>query len=514
MASVLFLSRRRNRMKPLVLCILDGVGIRETESHNAWKEAKTPFFDSLKLSAKLDASGVAVGLMAGQMGNSEVGHMNIGAGRVVKQLLPQINDAVAEGTLNRLPHFQHFVKTLKETGGACHLWGLLSPGGVHAHQDHLVSLALSLAHEGIKVWWHVVADGRDTPPKSILNYVKDIREKLAGDSASDRVHFATFSGRYYAMDRNQNGDRTELAFNAIVHGEGETATTLEEGIQQSYDAGKTDEFILPTVLGNYSGIQKGDAILFGNFRADRVRQLAGALMLPMFDLFDRELPPLSLAMGLSEYSQELNQVIESLFPPQKLDHVLGKVLEENNLRQLRLAETEKYAHVTFFFDGGEEHKYENDTRILVPSPAVATYDLQPEMSAEEVSYQLISQLDKTDVVIMNYANGDMVGHTGVEEAAIQAVETLDHEVSRIWKEIQKRDGTLLITADHGNCEKMAEENGLPFTAHTTNPVPLWILSNEKVEMKRTLGKLADIAPTILKLLNIKQPEEMTGESLV
>ncbi|MHA1549918.1 MAG: 2,3-bisphosphoglycerate-independent phosphoglycerate mutase, partial [Alphaproteobacteria bacterium] len=465
-------------MKPLVLCILDGVGIRKEETHNAWKLAKTPFLDSLKLSATLEASGVAVGLMAGQMGNSEVGHMNTGAGRVVKQLLPKINDAVAEGTLSRLPNFEKLIKTLKETGGACHLWGLLSDGGVHAHQDHLISVALSIAREGIKVWWHVVTDGRDTPPKSAQKYVAEMKEKLAQDSASKLIQFATISGRYYAMDRNQNADRTESAFNAMVFAEGEEGKSVDETIEKSYKAEKNDEFILPTVLDGYKGMKKGDAIFFANFRADRVRQIAGALTSPNFDLFERELPEWAMCLGMAEYSQELSQVIEVLFPAEKIENVLGKVLEQNNLRQLRLAETEKYAHVTFFFDGGEERKYENDIRILVPSPAVATYDEQPEMSADEVSHQLITQLDKTDVVIMNYANGDMVGHTGIESAAIRAVETLDKEVARIWKEIQKRGGTLLITADHGNCEKMMDKNGDPFTAHTTAPVPFWILSDE------------------------------------
>lgn len=499
--------------KPLVLCILDGVGIRKEESHNAWKEANTPFFDSLGEYATVDAAGAAVGLMPGQMGNSEVGHMNIGAGRVVKQLLPRINDAAAEGTLNRLPAFKKLIETLKNTGGNCHLWGLLSPGGVHAHQDHLLALAFAVAREGIKVWWHVVTDGRDTPPKSALEYIAQINEKLEADSAAEKIQFATVSGRYDAMDRNQNGDRTQKAFEAMVNAKGETASTLESAVQQSYDVDKTDEFIAPTVIANYDGVKEGDAIIFGNFRADRVRQLAGALTHPSFDLFDREIPKWSLAIGMAEYSKELNQTIETLFPPEQIDHVLGEVVANAGLSQIRLAETEKYAHVTFFFDGGEEKKYENDTRVLVPSPAVATYDEQPEMSAPEVTEQLIRSLDK-DVIIMNYANGDMVGHTGVEAAAIKAVETLDVEIKKVWKAVKANGGTLIITADHGNCEKMQEENGTPFTAHTTNPVPLWILSEDNIAFKRTHGKLADIAPTILKLLKIEQPEEMTGEALI
>lgn len=502
------------KSSPLVLCILDGIGIRKDSHHNAWKEAKTPFLDSLGDYATIDAAGAAVGLMAGQMGNSEVGHMNIGAGRVVKQLLPKINDAVAEGTLNRLPAFKKCVETLKNTGGNCHLWGLLSPGGVHAHQDHLLGLALAVAREGIKVWWHVVTDGRDTAPKSALEYIAQINEKLDSDSAAEKIQFATVTGRYDAMDRNQNADRTQKAFEALVYAKGDKMPTLEAAVQASYDAGKTDEFVAPTVLGDYDGVKAGDAIIFGNFRADRVRQLAGALTHPSFDLFDREIPKWSMALGMAEYSKELNQVIETLFPAEKIDHVLGEVISEAGLSQVRLAETEKYAHVTFFFDGGEEKKYENDIRVLVPSPAVATYDEQPEMSASEVTEQLIRSLGNTDVIIMNYANGDMVGHTGIESAAITAVETLDTEVKKVWEAVKAKGGTLVITADHGNCEKMQEKDGTPFTAHTTNPVPLWVLSENEVPFKRTHGKLADIAPTVLKLLKIEQPEEMTGESLI
>ncbi len=500
--------------KLLVLCILDGVGIRNETSHNAWKLAKTPFLDSLGKFATIEASGTAVGLMAGQMGNSEVGHMNIGAGRVVKQLLPKINDTVAENTLSRLKPFQKLIETLQNTGGACHLWGMLSDGGVHSHQDHLLAMAMALARENIKVWWHVVADGRDTPPKSILKFVAEIKEKLAHDSASKNINFATLSGRYFAMDRNQNSEKTEKTFNSIVFAEDEKANSLEEAIEENYQKKITDEFFEPTILGDFPGVMDGDAVLFGNFRADRVRQIAGALTLPSFDLFEREIPKWSACVGVSEYSSELNQVIETLFPAEKIENVFGKVIAENGLSQIRLAETEKYAHVTFFFDGGEEKKYEKDIRVIVPSPVVATYDEKPEMSANEITEQLIRSLDKTDVVIMNYANGDMVGHTGIEKSSIIAMEKLDSELKKAWEAVQKAGGTMIITADHGNCEKMQEKDGTPFTAHTINPVPLWILSNEKIELKRTFGKLADIAPTMLKLLEIKQPEEMTGESIV
>ncbi|MHA1540959.1 MAG: 2,3-bisphosphoglycerate-independent phosphoglycerate mutase [Alphaproteobacteria bacterium] len=500
--------------KPLVLCILDGVGIRDETTHNSWKLAKTPFFDSLGKFTTIEASGSAVGLMAGQMGNSEVGHMNIGAGRVVKQLLPKINDAVESGTLSQLPLFKELIETLKNTGGACHLWGLLSDGGVHSHQNHLLEIAISLARKNIKVWWHVVADGRDTAPKSIAKFIAKMKEKIATDSAGNNINFATLSGRFFAMDRNQNADRTEKTFNSIVFGEGNNAENIEDAIKENYENNITDEFFESTILGNYNGIKNGDAILFGNFRADRVRQIAGALCSPNFDLFERQIPEFSMTVGLAEYSQELNKNLKTLFPAEKVENVFGEIIAENGLSQLRLAETEKYAHVTFFFDGGEERKYENDTRILVPSPAVATYDEQPEMSASELTEQLIRFAPKNDVVIMNYANGDMVGHTGNEKSAIIAVETLDKEVKKCWEEISKLGGKMIITADHGNCEKMQEKDGTPFTAHTINPVPLWILSNDKVELKRTHGKLADIAPTMLKLLNIKQPEEMTGESLI
>ncbi len=494
--------------KPLVLCILDGVGINKSAEHNAVKEANTPNLDRMMTEypmVELSASGGDVGLPKGQMGNSEVGHMNIGAGRVVKQLLPRIEEALETDTLKDNETF----KKLSNTEGACHVVGLMSPGGVHSHQKHIIYMANALAASGTKVILHGILDGRDTPPQSAMDFMNEIKAELA-----EGIIFGTLSGRYYTMDRNNNWDRIEKAYNAMIMGIADnTAADTTEAIEKSYGEGITDEFMLPTVIGEYNGINDGDTLLIANYRADRVRQIATALVAPEFEGFERkQVINFAAKIGMASYSEALDSYFETLFPPQKLENILGKVLADNGLKQLRLAETEKYAHVTFFFNGGEEAQFEGEGRTLIESPAVATYDLKPEMSAVEITDALEKEIDQYDVIIMNYANGDMVGHTGSEPAAIIAMETVDQCVARVEKMVNDRGGKLLITADHGNCEKMMED-GKPLTAHTTSPVPFIVIGAGDVTLAEN-GKLADIAPTMLTLLDVEIPSEMTGKSLV
>ena len=504
------------KIKPVVLCILDGWGYNPSKVGNAIELAQTPNWHRMLKEYPhnlIEASGEAVGLPEGQMGNSEVGHTNIGAGRVVMQLLGMIEQSIKNDTLKDNEYLKEFVETVKSNGGACHLLGLLSDGGVHAHIKHIIALAKAIETSGIKIYFHAITDGRDTPPSSAVQYMEEF---LNATKELSNLTVATVSGRYYAMDRNKTWDRTKLAYDAMV--EGKTInkfTNPIDAIKESYANGKTDEFIVPTAFEGYNGMTDGDGVLIANFRADRVRQIADALANPEFNQFERDkVVKFSALLGMAEYSVELDKFYKTLFPAQALKNIFGEVIAKEGLCQLRIAETEKYAHVTFFFNGGEEKTFNCEERILIPSPAVATYDLKPEMSAYEITENLEKVIaeDKFDVIIVNYANGDMVGHTGIEEAAQKAAVAIDNCIARLEKAVLAKHGVLLITADHGNAEKMLDENGKPFTAHTTNPVEVILIGMDNVkELKR--GKLADIAPTLLKILEIKQPTEMTGKSL-
>ena len=506
------------RPRPVVLCILDGWGHREEGDHNAIRNGHTPVWDRFIRECPntlLATSGASVGLPEGQMGNSEVGHMNLGGGRVVMQDLPRIDAAVEDGSLAVAPPLRSFADKVKAAGGTVHLMGLLSPGGVHSHQDHIAALAHSLSSQGLTVKIHAFLDGRDTPPRSAAGFLADFRRQIDG---LDGVSFVTVAGRYYAMDRDSRWDRVEKAYAAIVDADGRRAETAEAAIAASYDEGAGDEFVVPTVIGTYAGMCDGDGMLMSNFRADRVREILAALLDPDFDGFDRSrVVNLAAVLGMASYSTELDRFMPALFPPQQLANVLGEVAAAAGLSQLRIAETEKYAHVTFFFNGGEERQFEHEERILVPSPRVATYDLKPEMSAYEVTDRLVAAIEAGtfDLVIVNYANGDMVGHTGDYEAAIKAVEAVDTCLGRLERAVVDAGGSLLVTADHGNCEKMKDERtGVAHTAHTTGPVPLVIVGAPSDVADLTEGRLCDVAPTVLELMQLPQPAEMTGHSLL
>ena len=507
-----------NRPRPVVLCILDGWGYREEREDNAIAQGNTPNWDRLWSSeprAFLEASEEEVGLPKGQMGNSEVGHMNLGAGRVVRQDLVMIDHAIVEGELERNAALNDLAKALLASGGRCHILGLLSPGGVHSHQDHIAALAGVLAHEGVPVEIHAFTDGRDVPPQSAKD---QMAEFMADVHALPGVNVATVSGRYYAMDRDKRWDRVAKAYAALVGAEGEKAADPIQAIEQSYAAGTHDEFILPTVIDGYTGMKDGDAILMANFRADRAREILAAFVDPAFDGFERAfVPKLAAAVGMVEYSSTLAKMMTTIFPPKSLTKVLGEVVSEAGLTQLRIAETEKYPHVTFFFNGGEERVYPGEDRILVPSPKVAPYDLQPEMSAAEVTDKVVAAVDsgKYDLIVINYANPDMVGHSGILSAAIKAVEAVDASLGRLEAAVRAQGGVMLVTADHGNCELMKdpETNG-PHTAHTLDKVPLVLVNGPAGVKAIRSGRLADIAPTLLDLMKLPQPEEMTGKSLI
>jgi 2,3-bisphosphoglycerate-independent phosphoglycerate mutase len=501
-------------IRPVMLVILDGFGWREESADNAVRLAKTPTFSGLWAScphALLHTSGGDVGLPGGQMGNSEVGHMNIGAGRVVKQELVRIGEAVADGSIAAMPAFTGLVDTLKKTGGTCHLIGLVSPGGVHSHQDHGAALAGYLHKAGIKTVVHAITDGRDTPPQSAGADLKRLQAALP-----EGVPVATVIGRYFAMDRDKRWDRVSLAYHAIADAEGVRARTPESAIEAAYAAGKFDEFVPASVIGGYAGMKDGDAILCFNFRADRVREILAALLDPAFDGFPRKrVLKFSSAVGMTRYSDALAPFLGVLFAPDHLANILGEVVAAAGKTQLRMAETEKYPHVTYFLNGGREVAYKGEDRIMVASPKVATYDLQPEMSAPELTDRAVEAINggKYDMIILNFANPDMVGHTGILAAAIKAVETVDTGLGRIAAAIKRQGGALLVTADHGNCELMKDpETGGPHTSHTTNPVPVVLMGSGAATIQE--GRLADLAPTILGLMGITQPAEMTGHSII
>lgn len=504
--------------RPVMLCILDGWGSREAKEFNAIAIAETPNWDRLYAACPrsfIETSGLDVGLPIGQMGNSEVGHMNIGAGRVVMQDLPRIDAAVADSSIAKTPAFINLVAKLKKSGGVCHLLGLMSPGGVHSHQKHFLALAKHLAQNQIEVCVHAFLDGRDTPPTSAKDYVQWFADEI---KSFPKIKIATVGGRYYAMDRDQRWERVEKAYHALVLAEAEHFDEPVEAILQSYQKGVNDEFMLPVVIGDYHGMQDGDGIFMVNFRSDRAREILNALCRKDFTDFKRKKAVAFAAqVGMTEYSTEHSQFLETMFPQQVLTNILGEVVSKADLTQLRIAETEKYAHVTFFFNGGEEKEYQGETRILVPSPKVATYDLQPEMSAFEVTEKLIKAVysGKFDVIIANYANGDMVGHTGILSAAVKAVSAVDECLGKVAQAIKEVDGVMLVTADHGNCEMMQDpETGKPHTAHTVGKVPA-VLVNAPAWVKGLAdGRLADLAPTLLELMHLKQPVEMTGKSIL
>ncbi|MEX2451803.1 MAG: 2,3-bisphosphoglycerate-independent phosphoglycerate mutase [Rhodospirillales bacterium] len=508
----------RSHRRPVVLCILDGWGVRAETDNNAIALADTPNWDRYIAEAphaQLQASASDVGLPPGQMGNSEVGHMTLGAGRVVMQDLPRIDTAVKDGTLADNPVLVDFIETLRQNGGACHLMGLVSPGGVHSHQDHMVAVARLVSAAGVPVVVHAFLDGRDTPPKSAAEYMSRFMDDLRD---VEGVSFGIVSGRYYAMDRDKRWDRTEKAYNALVNAEGERAPDPHACIKDSYAKDVADEFVLPTAIGDYRGMKDGDGLLMANFRADRARQILAALAYPDFDGFERKrIVDFAARVGMVEYSEAHSRFFKTMFPPEALKNILGQIVSESGMTQLRIAETEKYAHVTFFLNGGREDVFPGEERILIQSPKVATYDLQPEMSAGEVTDKFVDAIEsgRFDLIVANYANGDMVGHTGILSAAMKAAETVDACLGRLESAVRKVGGVLLITADHGNCENMRnEENDQPHTAHTMNAVPFVVLNGPDGIDRVADGGLADVAPTILDLLGIDQPSDMTGRSLL
>ena len=502
--------------QPLALIILDGFGCREETKGNAIAAARTPHLDRLMASCphtRIGASGMDVGLPDGQMGNSEVGHTNIGAGRIVYQELTRITKSFDEGEALGNPALTAAMENARRPGQALHLMGLLSDGGVHSHIRHLYGLMEMARRFAVeRVYLHCFMDGRDVPPTSGIEFIAALQQKIKELGLGQ---IATVSGRYYAMDRDNRWERVKLAYDAIVNGEGNKNPDPVAVMQKSYDAGVTDEFIVPTVVTEGAGIKAGDSVIFFNFRPDRARELTRTLVDPDFAGFEREKGFFPLTyICMTQYDATMPNV-EVAYRPESLANTLGEYLSRLGKTQLRIAETEKYAHVTFFFNGGVEAPYEGEDRVLIPSPKVATYDLQPEMSAYAVTDEAVRRIEsgRYDVIILNYANCDMVGHTGVFEAAVKAVEAVDTCLGRLLAALEKAGGRAFLTADHGNADQMADENGAPFTAHTTNPVPFVAIGFGDVKL-RSGGRLADIAPTMLQAMGLPQPEEMTGRSLL
>ncbi len=506
--------------RPIVLAILDGWGHSERREDNALAAANIPNYRRMLADGPwsfLATSGPSVGLPVGQMGNSEVGHMNIGGGRIVLQELDRIGNAIADGTLATNPVLQDVIAKTRAAGGALHIPGLLSPGGVHSHQDHIVALAKAGAAAGLKVWLHPFFDGRDVPPKSALEFLAQTRAAL---QAVEGVAFGSVGGRFYAMDRDKRWDRVALAYDAMVDAKGPHVATPEAAVEAAYAAGITDEFVVPAAIDGYPGMKDGDGVLMANFRADRARQIMTALLDPAFDGFPRpRRVRFAAAAGVAEYSRAIAALMPSLYAPEDVPNALGEVLSKAGLKQLRIAETEKYAHVTFFFNGGRELVFDGEERILIPSPKVKTYDLKPEMSAFELTDALVEAIGsgKFDVIVVNYANPDMVGHSGILSAAVKAVEAVDLCLGRLRTAVETAGGLMLVTADHGNVEQMKDPvTGEPHTAHTTFDVPLVMVNAAALARPVALarGKLADIAPTILELMGLAKPAEMTGHSLL
>ena len=500
--------------KPVVLCILDGWGLREDREGNAPALANTPAFDGIMAScphATLITHGPDVGLPQGQMGNSEVGHTNIGAGRVVAMDLGQIDLAIEEGSFAANPRLTDFAARLKESGGTAHLMGVMSDGGVHGHLTHMVAAAQALNAADVPVMLHLMTDGRDVSPTSALTYLDQLQQALP-----EGLQIGTVMGRYFAMDRDNRWDRIAKATAALSSGDGEHAATAREAIDAAYARDETDEFMLPTVIGGYTGARDGDGLFCLNFRADRARQIMSALGDPAFDSFNAgPRPAWAVMMGMAGYSEHHGSFMSTMYPKPEITNTLGAWVASHGLRQFRIAETEKYPHVTFFLNGGEETPAEGEDRHMPKSPDVATYDLQPEMSAGEVTDRLIAAIEEGyDLIVVNYANPDMVGHTGDLDAAIRACEAVDAGLARVVDALTAAGGAMIVTADHGNCETMIDpETGGPHTAHTLNPVPVAVVGAPEGSTLRE-GRLADLAPTVLHLLGLPQPEEMTGRSLL
>lgn len=502
---------------PVALVILDGWGISTRCDNNAACQANTPTLDLLRQEwpiSRLSASGQDVGLPDGQMGNSEVGHLNIGAGRVIYQDLSRIGLAIEDGTFFENEALKRVCKQLVASGGKLHLLGLLSDGGVHSHNTHLYALVRMAQKLGVKdVCIHAFLDGRDTPPKSAADYLFQLEEELKKIGLGRIV---TITGRYWAMDRDNRWERVEKAYLALTEGIAQRADSSAEAINAAYSAGQTDEFVEPQVIGQAGSIDDGDGIIFFNFRADRAREITRALTLADFSGFSRtKIPQLADFVCLTEYDENFDLPIA--FSSETYPDILAEVVSDAGLKQLRIAETEKYAHVTFFFNGGVERAWPGEDRVLIPSPKeVATYDQKPSMSAEEVTDEVIKRVESKEyqLIVLNFANCDMVGHTGILSAAIEAVETVDRCLERVVAAVTAAGGKLLITADHGNCEQMVDDNGRPHTAHTTNPVQLIFVDSERKDQNIRDGILADLAPTILDLLSLEKPAAMTGQSLL
>ncbi len=503
--------------RPVALIILDGWGYSENSKDNAIDNANTPIMDKLwqqDCHSLIGTSGDSVGLPDGQMGNSEVGHLNLGAGRIVYQDFSRINKAIEEGSFQNNPVLTDAINMVNQHQSALHIMGLLSPGGVHSHQQQIHRMIEVAVEKGVEqIYLHAFLDGRDTPPRSAKDYIKQT------EAVFDKTGIgciASIVGRYYAMDRDNRWERVERAYNMLTGSIAEySADSASKALEAAYQRGENDEFVAPSLIGDGVKIQDNDAVIFMNFRADRAREISRAFTEDGFDEFERKYyPSLATFVMLTSYADSINAPVA--FPPLQLSNVLGEYLQDNNLKQLRIAETEKYAHVTFFFSGGVETCYAGEERILVPSPDVATYDLQPEMSAIQVTDKLVAAIESEafDIIICNFANGDMVGHTGNYKAAVQAVETLDQCIGRIINALDRIKGECIITADHGNAEKMTDDNtGQAHTAHTTGPVP-FIYHGRKAMMKYSDGILSDIAPTLLYLIGHTAPEEMTGRVLI
>lgn len=500
--------------KPVVLCILDGWGLSDGTEANAPYLAKTPTFDAIMSNgphAKLITHGPDVGLPSGQMGNSEVGHTNIGAGRVVAMDLGQIDLAIEDGSFRESASLQDFIARVKASVGTAHLMGVVSDGGVHGHLNHIVAAAQAITEAGVPVALHAVTDGRDVAPKSALTYISELEERLP-----ENARIVTVCGRYFAMDRDNRWERVSEAYATMIKGQGRVDQTARSAVDHAYSLSETDEFIVPTVLPGFIGVQDGDGFFCLNFRADRAREILRAIGEPGFADFDTgPRPHLSALLGMVEYSEGHNAYMTTVFPKRDIVNTLGEWVAKQGLRQFRLAETEKYPHVTFFLNGGKEQPEVGEDRYMPQSPKVATYDLQPEMSSVEVTEKFVEAIEAGyDLIVTNYANPDMVGHTGDLQAAIKACEAVDQGLGQVVAALEKMGGAMIVTADHGNCEMMADpETGGPHTAHTLNPVPVALVGGPLGASLHD-GRLSDLAPTILDLMDLAKPPEMTGESLI
>lgn len=502
--------------KPVVLCILDGWGLRADSEYNAVALSNTPTYDRLMATypnATLKTSGRDVGLPDGQMGNSEVGHMNIGAGRVVSMDLGRIDLSIEDNSFSSNPALTGFIAKLRASGGTAHLIGLASQGGVHAHINHMIAAANAITAAGVPVCIHALTDGRDVPPGSAAGDLTNLSKSLQSDKAT----IATVIGRFHAMDRDNRWARVESAYNAIMRGNGLKSASALDAVADAADRGESDEFFTPIVVGDYQGVAQGDGVLCLNFRADRAREIMAAIGDDDFQGFNvADRPTLAALAGMASYSTSHDKYMDVLFPKKNIENTLGHWVSLHEKSQFRLAETEKYPHVTFFLNGGEETPETGEDRMMPKSPGVATYDLQPEMSSIEVTERLVAAIEQGyDLIVVNYANPDMVGHTGDLAAAIQACEAVDRGLTRAVRALERVGGAMIVTADHGNCETMIDpETGNPHTAHTTNPVPVILVGDPTATSLHEGGRLADLAPTLLDMMGLEPPAEITGKSLI